>query len=230
MERQFGIKRSFHCEDLLSITNIVGLDQHSPVGDEARRPKRRRTNSIASSFFDEGETWSTESTPSAASEKVLTPTRPFYHNELSPTSQVAVVAPLLAPPCFPSLGARTADEGGARPATAALERFVRQEMRPNDLGFSLSFEEDRDDEGPSCQAWPQFDHQDYLSSPCRIEDFPWPERRVPPAPETPSSSYLRDSADGDWFAPLPLTGLTADAICPKTAPTVNQIAEALSRL
>lgn len=176
LQRAFGIKRSFHCEDLASISDRFE--------DEAPRSKRRRTLSLASSCDGEA--------PPAA---LISPA----------TSQAAVAPPLPAPaaPCddaaprFPSLG------GGA---TAALERFMRQEahLDRSDDACAPSLE-DWDEEG-GCHAWPTFDHPAAPSSPCRVEDFPWPT-----APKTTSSKFSSSLVDE---APPPSLEAACSSITP----------------
>ena len=215
MQRKFGIKRSFHCEDLSSIS-IVGLDQHDQVDDDAlansshKRMKRQRTISTSSSSCsalcycceEEENLLPAEFMSSASSDDSMTPKASSSVARLiSPATSHVAVTPELTPatpsnclPCFPSLRAR--NESCDFPATAALERFMIKRRRSEQ---SL---DDPDSDEESYHLWPKFDDQEGLPSPLQVEDFPWQTRRVSMASRKSSSASVQDSSNHGPSTPL----------------------------
>jgi len=197
MQRKFGIKRSFHCEDLPSIS-LVGLDQHGQAENDAvakssrKRLKRQRTNSELSSpcsavcyCCEDGEASLSKPELSASITDLICPTTlSSFARFVSPATSHVEVTPELTPappsdglPCFPSLHSRARGVSCDFPATAALERFMLRQRSSSDSeqsfddderAFSHSFE-DRCDNESNHYLWPKFDdHHEDLTSPREV--------------------------------------------------------------
>lgn len=172
------------------------------------------------------------------------------------TSHVAVTTPELNParpcdelsslPCFPSLGSRN-ESSSDFPATAALERFMLKQRPSSDdleVDFSPSFEEEQSDEEESYQVWPKFDDQrEDLSSPRQVEGFPWQARRVSMTSRKSSTVSVSDSSShglsNQGQSPVSFLSMSSSScklepaksiLSQRPVPTVNEIAEALSRI